>query len=135
MELTSDNVNSIFMDCLFEEDNEENRKKSIVVEGIVSKFGLNPDAIKKHKKDIRSMLKQLPKEFQKNSGGGWSFLNACNREDGTQWTGFHIAMEQLVVLGIASGYVRYTLSREMWKILPGGVPYFCVIDNSIEKEK
>ncbi|HDZ26958.1 hypothetical protein LCGC14_2176970 [marine sediment metagenome] len=126
MELTSKNVNKIFMDCLFEEDNEENRKNSIVVEGLVNKFGLNPVAIKKHKKDIYSMLKQLPKNFQKNGGGGWSFLNACNREDGTQWTGLHATMEQLVVLGIASEYVKYTMPREMWKILPGGVPYFSV---------
>lgn len=126
MELTSKNVDSIFMDCLFEEDTEENKKKAIMVEGIISKFGLNPDAIKKHKGDVYSMLKQLPKMFQKNGGGGWSFLNACNREDGTQWTGLHATMEQLVVLGIASGYVKYTMPREMWKVLPGGVPYFSV---------
>lgn len=126
MELTSENVNKIFMDCLFEEDKEENKKKAIMIEGLVAKFGLNPDAVKKHKKDIYSMLKQLPKNFQENGGGGWSFLNACNRKDGTQWTGLHSTMEQLVVLGIASGYVKYTLPRKMWEILPGGVPYFCV---------
>ena len=126
MELTSKNVNSIFMDCLFEEDSEENRKKSIVIEGLVAKFGLNPDKVKKHKEAISSMLKQLPKNFQENGGGGWSFLNACNREDGTQWTGLHRDMEQLIVLGIASGQVKYTMPREMWEALPGGVPYFSV---------
>ena len=126
MELTSENINKIFMDCLFEEDNEENKKKAIIIEGLVAKFGLNPDAVKKHKKEIYSMLKQLPKNFQKNGGGGWSFLNACNREDGIQWTGLHRDMEQLVVLGIASEQARYTMPREMWKALPGGVPYFSV---------
>ena len=126
MELTSKNVDSIFMDCLFEEDNEENQKKAIRVEGIMSNFRLNPDSIKKHKKDIHSMLLQLPKEFQKNTGGGWSFLNGCMRKDGTQW-GEQASVEQLVVLGIASGYVKYTMPREMWKILPGSVPYFSVV--------
>ncbi len=40
-------------------------------------------------------------------------------------------MEALVVLGIASGFVKYPMPREMWSALPGGMPYI-VIDLSGE---
>ena len=126
MDLTSENVNKIFLDCLFDEDTEENQEKAIIVEGIMSVFGFDPDRIKKHKNDIISLLMQLPKEFQRNGGGGWSFLNACNRDDGEQWTGLHGDMERLFSLGIACGYAKFQLPRDMWKILPGGMPYVCI---------
>ena len=133
MELTAKNVEEIFMDCLFDEDTEENRKKMIAVEGILSNFGLNPDAVEKHEKDIASMLKQLPVQFQAKTGDGWSFLNACDRADGKQWTGLHRTMEQLIVLGIASKWVKFSMPRSMWKALPGGMPYFMVCEKRVVK--
>lgn len=72
------------------------------------------------------MLSELPKEFKKESGGGMSFLNACNTSKGEQWTGEHAKMEQLFALGIASGMVECLLPRELWSSLPGGVPYYVV---------
>jgi len=125
MKLTSENVNEIFRDCLFDEDTKVNRKNAILVNGIVSKFGFDPDKIEKHKNDIVSMLMQLPKQFQKNGGGGWSFFNACNRADGVQW-GEHSNMEQLFSLGIACGHAKFQMPRDMWKMFPGGMPYVCV---------
>jgi hypothetical protein len=72
------------------------------------------------------MLLQLPDSFQKDSGGGYSFLEACNNKDGNQWTGLHLRMEQLFSLGIATEQVSYCLPRENWSILPGGMPYLVV---------
>jgi hypothetical protein len=54
-----------------------------------------------------------------------SFLNACMTKDDNQW-GEHQNMEQLLALGIAIGYARILLPRNMWSVLPGGVPYFSV---------
>ena len=124
MKLTAENVNSIFMDCLFKEG--EPTENLVKAEGVISTFGFHPGRIKKHTKEIYDMLKQLHKEFQKDSGGGMSFLNACNDKDGNQWTGLHQDMEQLVVLGIAINKVRYCLPRELWSSLPGSMPYFVV---------
>ena len=72
------------------------------------------------------MLAQPPEEFGEDTGGGWSFLNSCNDRSGRQWTGLHLTMEQLWCLGIAVGRARYTLPRDFWEVLPGGMPYLTV---------
>jgi len=126
MELTSNNVKAVFADCLYQKD--ENTDDAIMVEGIKAVFGFHPDRIKSHKKNITSMLNGLPNNFKSSIGGGWSFLNACEREDGVQWTSLHMIVEQLVCLGIAIGKVTYCLPRELWASLQGGVPYFIVQD-------
>lgn len=62
-----------------------------------------------------------------------SFLNSCNTNEGKQWTGMHMKMEFLFALGVAIEKVKNLLPREMWPILPGGVPYFVVLDGKKEK--
>lgn len=126
MELTDDNVQNVFIDCLFNED--ENTDDMIKVEGIINIFGFHPKRLESHRDDVMSMLKQLPEEFMASTGGGWSFLNACMRKDGVQWTGLHRSQEQLFVLGIGLGIAEYLLSRDMWKLFPGSVPYVRVND-------
>lgn len=36
-------------------------------------------------------------------------------------------MEQLVSLGIGIKKVKYCMPKEMWSILPGGMPYFMIL--------
>jgi hypothetical protein len=124
MKLTAKNVEEVFKDCLFYDL--EDTSNAVLVDGVTGKFGFNPDRLKEHEKNITSLLNGLPKEFKRDSGGGWSFLNACNDKDGNQWTGLHLIMEQLVVLGIATKKVEFTLPKDMWSILPGGMPYFTI---------
>jgi len=124
MELTARNVEIVFNNCLCE--NEESTQSYIKAEGIVNIFGFHPERIKKYKDDIYKMLKQLPDAFQKETGGGMSFLNACDNKNGDQWTGLHQIMEQLVVLGIAIDKVKYCLPKPMWSLLPGSMPYFVI---------
>uniref|UniRef100_A0A6M3LIC0 Uncharacterized protein n=1 Tax=viral metagenome TaxID=1070528 RepID=A0A6M3LIC0_9ZZZZ len=125
MKLTSKNVESIFMDCLFREG--EDTSDPAIAEGIISKFGFHKKRLELHKKDILIMLSQLPKEFQKDGGGGMSFLNACNNAKGEQWTGLHSIMEQLFSLGQACEKVKCLMPRDMWSVLPGGMPYYVVL--------
>ncbi len=125
--LTSDRVTKTFLDCLFKEG--EDTSNHIKAEGIVTNVGFHPERLASHKSEVDEMLGELPKEFQKDSGGGWSFLNACNDKDGNQWTGLHRTMEQLFLLGIALERVKIQLPREVWSALPGGMPYL-VIDLS-----
>lgn len=126
MELTAENVVETLKSCLYE-TTPEDTSKAVLVEGIMAKFGFDPDQLKKKKADIESMLEQLPKPFQKSGGGGYSFLGACERADGVQWTGLHKTMDELFVLGLAVGKVQLCLPRDMWKALPGGMPYYVVL--------
>jgi hypothetical protein len=124
--LSTRHVTEVFDACLA---HGEASHPTVTVVGIVhtAHFALNE--LEARKTEIAGMLAQLPNEFIDNAaggGGGWSFLNACNDRDGNQWTGLHLVMEQLVLLGLGAGQVQWCLPREMWKILPGEMPYFAV---------
>ena len=132
--LNSETVEKIFNECLFREEEIVNGKpivEPVAVEGIMNKFGFHPGRIKASAREIKELLNELPKEF--SDGGGWTFLNMCTTKDGQLWTGLHQTCEQLMALGMAIGKVRYTMPKEFWAIMPGGVPYITVLkedDNS-----
>ena len=122
--LTSEKVEQIFLDCLFREG--EDTSNHIAAEGIVSTVGFNPARLESHRAEIEALLDELPDEFKQSSGGGMSFLNACNDKHGDQWTGLHQRMEQLFQLGMAIKKVRSLMPRSMWSALPGGMPYYVI---------
>lgn len=136
--LTSENVESIFHKLfydkdVFSEDLESNKEKilnnpnTVIVEGITLKnVVFDKTKVEEHKETIRKFLEQIPHQFHQNSGGGWSFLNLCINKDDEQWTGFHSTMEMLTIIGIAAGFVSYTLPRDLWDALPGGMPYITI---------
>lgn len=130
MELTSKNVQELFTKCLYNKEIKEGETPEdvILVEGIVHNYGLDKASVENEKENISSMLHQLPKEFMEATGGGYSFLAACNNADGVQWTGMHLVMESLFVLGMAAGIVKCLLPRDFWLMLPGSVPYYVVTD-------
>ena len=122
--LNPERVNAVFMDCLFRDG--EDTSKHVKAEGIVRNVEFHPERLESHRAEIVAMLDELPEQFQEKSGGGWSFLNACNDKHGNQWTGLHQTMEQLFQLGIGIGKVKSLIPREMWSALPGGMPYYVV---------
>lgn len=124
MKLTAENVETVFKDCLF--GDAEDTSKAVVVEGVLNKFGFHPGRLATHKVEIKQLLDELPSDFRSDGGGGWSFLNACMTKDGVQW-GEHRNIEQLLVLGIATNQAKMLMPRNMWRILPGCMPYFAVI--------
>lgn len=128
--LTSANVDQIFRDCLFQDG--EDTSKAVLAEGVVNKFGFHPERLAHHKKEIGELLLQLPENFQMSKGGGWSFLQACVTQDGA-WLG-HRNMEQLFALGLATEQAVCLMPREMWKMMPGSMPYYGinVPDNTTE---
>lgn len=118
-------VNEIFFDCLFKEG--ENTNKHIKAEGILQSVGFHPERIESHKIEIETMLDELSDDFKESGGGGASFLLACNDRHNNQWTGLHERMEQLFQLGMGVGRVKCLMPREMWQLLPGGMPYYVVL--------
>lgn len=127
--IDSEALETIFKDCLFKENEVIDGRVpegAVLVEGVVGKFGFHPIRLAEKKQVVAKWLNALPRQFHKNSGGGWSFLNACNQENGVQWTGFHRSMEQLFCLGIGLGFVKCQLPREVWEVLPGSVPYYVI---------
>ena len=122
--LDPERVTPIFTDCLFRDG--EDTSNHIKAEGIGRNVGFPPERLQNHKAEIEAMLDELPDEFKKSGGGGWSFLNACNDKHGNQWTGLHQRMEQLFQLGIGIGKAQYQMPREIWSVLPGGMPYLVV---------
>lgn len=98
---------------------------AVLVDGVVHKFGFHPQRLVEVKPEVDALLRMLPDQFRTDIGGGWSFLNACMDRDGRQW-GEHRDIERLVCLGVGVGSATFVFPREMWKQLPGGMPYFAV---------
>lgn len=123
MELTAANVNAVFLDCLFKDEEASNQAfvaaNAVMVEGIMSTFGLHHGRVESHKADILDLINQLPESFHNN---GWTFLNLPTDHRGELW-GQQQDAEQLYVLGASLGVAEFLMPRPMWHILPGGVPY------------
>lgn len=111
------------MNCLFKEG--ENTENHIVAEGVMTKVGFHTERLKEATAKIGAMVNELLDEFKPNGGGGMSFMNACMDKNGNHWAE-HSTIDQLVCLGIASGKLKYLMPREMWTVLPCGMPYLVV---------
>ncbi|MCK1999804.1 hypothetical protein MZM54_00220 [[Brevibacterium] frigoritolerans] len=125
--IIANEVEKVFFDCQYREEELTNGKvpdNAIVVDGIIHKFGFNPNRVKTNKEEIKHFMNELPETFKE----GWSFLNICFDKNGNQWGDDRIG-EQLVVLGLAAGYMEYPAPKEMWPMLPGSVPYIIVNTN------
>jgi len=134
MKLTAENVRAVATDCLFTDDEYprgvEVPEGAVVVEGIVNKYGFHPTRLEDHRADVASMLDQLEDSFKTAGGGGMSFLRACYDKDDNHW-GEHPTMGLLFGLGIGLGIAHYTLPRDMWPALPGGVPYITIDSDKV----
>jgi len=104
---------------------EDRPKDCVLVEGLVNNFIFHPGRLEEKRGDIKELLEMMPPEFFKETGGGMSFLKLPFDKNGNQW-GEQPTAELLVAAGIAAGYVSYCLPREMWAMMPGGVPYIVI---------
>lgn len=124
MKLSAENVQATMTNCLYGEI-EKSQDDAIMIDGIANGFVLSKKKVENHKKDIESMLRKMPTQFRRQYGGGWSSLNACMDEHGHHW-GEQIHVEALFVLGMAIKKVECQMPKEMWPILPGGMPYYVI---------
>jgi hypothetical protein len=129
-------IHDLMSDCLYGPEHnirgpDDVPKDAIHVEGVIANFCFDPVKVQKHRGAIATQLAELPDDFHaKHSGddeAGASFLAMCEDRTGQQWTGLHMVMQELVVLGIAAGLVEYCAPRVVWQVLPGGMPYLRVL--------
>lgn len=138
MKLSAENVNNVFANCLFTEEETQDValiSRALVVEGVHLKVGYHPNRIQQNRENIISMLNCLPNSFKPEGGGGMSFLNMMEDKDDKQWTGLHQEMDKLVTLGLATQKLSFLMPREMWKVLPGGMPYVVVKNLKMERKE
>lgn len=128
MEKKAEQVRHLVQTCLFKDEeivDGKPPKGAVLVDGITRKFGFHPERLDLHKDAIREVLADMPDEFHHKNGGGQTFLNMCCDRHGVHW-GEHPIMDDLVALGLATNMVKFPLPREMWGVLPGGVPYISI---------
>lgn len=127
--IDANRIEEILKDCFFTKEEVEaanGEPKNIVeAEGLFGKLGLNSDRVGKYKEEIKGMLSELPDSFMAGKGGGMSFLNMCLDKNGTQW-GEQQNVDELFILGNACGFAKYTMPKDMWSVLPGGMPYVVI---------
>ena len=97
----------------------------VVVEGITATFCLNPERLNKKKDQVIEWLSEFEDGFMEGKGGGQSFLALCQTRDGVQW-GEQRDCQNLLVLAIGLNLMNYCAPREMWKALPGQMPYIVI---------
>lgn len=119
----AERVHALFLDCLFRDG--ENFDNHVAVEGITANFGLHPDRLAGHRAEIAECLRELPDTFHVQKGGGHSFLNACVDRHGNHWAE-HPTMQELFVLALGTKQAQYCLPRDLWEVLPGGMPYLSI---------
>ena len=113
-------VKEAFEGSLYKEG--DNIATAISVEGIVHTYMFNPERLEKMRASILEVVAMLPERFNQ----GYTFLDLCKTKDDELWTDNQFVSEQLVVMSIGLGLMEYCFSRDVWKMLPGGVPYIIV---------
>jgi hypothetical protein len=88
------------------------------VDGVAHSFLIDKQKVNSHMDKINEFLNELSDTFKE----GMSFLALPFDKNNNQW-GEQMNAEQLMVLGIAAGRIKLCLPKEMWNLLPGGVPY------------
>jgi hypothetical protein len=128
--LTVERINALMLSVLFSPEEVAQTgnvppENAVFVDAITRRYAFHPGRLEEYRSEIRELLAELPDNFQRGHGGGWSFLNACCDRNGRHW-GEHLQMEALFALGMAINAVSLLAPREMWPMLPGGMPYFVV---------
>ena len=154
MKLTSANVHDVFVKCKCQLDN----PNVVKINGLTNDFLFDSKMVQKYTIDIYDLLMQLPDTFKLSESNpkvniiitcrffdfikdrtsdpiemfyqflpGQSFCYAYLSNENVHW-GEHLNMQELVVLGIASGLMKFVFPQPIWQYLYGSVPHIIIID-------
>jgi len=124
-------VREIIIDVLFNQDEIVDGKipeDTAFADGIIAKAGFHRGRLESHKDEIKSILENLPINFRKSNVGGRdgdSIFRMCFDKNNDRW-GTHANVEELCLLSIALDLGEFPIPRELWIMLPGGVPVFSI---------
>lgn len=119
MDLTSENVQAIFLDSLWDVPQQG---RPIRVRGTINEFTLDGTRLENHTTVIRGFLSHMSTLFYEDRGGGHSSLFLNSRRDGARWEP-RPHTEHLLVLGLGLKLIEYCLERDQWNLFPGSLPY------------
>lgn len=131
MKLTAENVKATVMACLYDDSDivngavREGAPAPVAVRSVMLSVGFNSEKLKTQVENIKSMLNDLSLDFfpvDQGGGGGHSFLSLCATKDGELW-GQHRNCDELLALGMAAGFCTFLVERDLWRAMPGGMPY------------
>jgi hypothetical protein len=125
--MTGDHPKSRFPGVLYRDDEIQEEGKppegAVVVEGIVRTFAFHPDRLEQSRPEVENIIREVVCDpFLKGIGGGCSTLTLCEDRSGQQWAE-HRTIEELCCLAIGLKLAGWCAPRELWKVLPGGMPY------------
>ena len=111
-------VREAYKNSLFEKNDDPSKK--IKVEGIKRlEYEFNSESLEQHREIITAIIAQLPEKFKE----GYSFNAMRRNKNDKHWTEDYDTCEILAAMAIGLNLMFYTFSREVWRDLPGTVPY------------
>ncbi|HSX33484.1 MAG TPA: hypothetical protein VLF91_04060 [Candidatus Saccharimonadales bacterium] len=123
--LSAERVREIFADSLTRVS--DAATQPVTAEGVSRIAEFHPGRLESHRQEIAALLAELPGEFHEGRGNGASFANARVDRHGNEWSTDQGTTEKLLLLGLATEQVAYTLQRELWAdLLQDGQPHFVV---------
>jgi hypothetical protein len=121
--ISSQTVHDLLRDSLFR-DNEPTENR-VEVEATMKRFGFHPERLESHRTEVIEMLQQLDDAFMDDGGMGMSLMNMVADKEGNQW-GEQMSADHLFALAKGLDLAEFTMPREMWKMLPGSMPYITI---------
>lgn len=120
--ICEDTVARMFTGCLLRDS--EPDTAAVAVQGVLQRAVFSVESIACVRHVVKRFLAELPEPFhERREGfgcGGWLFANGCFDWQDERWGGCE-ALDELICLGIACGYVRLLPPPQ-----PGRLPLFVI---------
>lgn len=134
--LRADDVHDAFIYCLVKREEAPDGQPSedaVLLEGISLNVELHKARLEEQREKVLGWIDDIPEGFLREKGGGWTFLNLTMTKQGDQWCEQPTA-QALMLMAMGLGYAQYQLPRDIWRALPGGVPYVVFSKTPFEKK-
>lgn len=101
----------------------------IHVEGITREASFHGKRLNEHRCTVQAILRKLPDCFESSSGASFEEM-AFTKGGKERWTAKPYVCEQLLLMAMALGLMRYTTPRNCWGRFEGkdcDIPYVAIV--------